>query len=277
MKIFKNKNDNYQLCLDPFDEYIYKDRSKYANYIFDKYSDSIMYSAKNTIIFENNYEVFTNADRTTFSISVEDLDTTSAIFKYSENGSVVALNFANYLSPGGGFLYGALAQEEMLCMESTLFPVLMYQYDEYYDIHYDHKNIYLDSYMAGDDMMYSPDVLFIKGGSLAKADIITAAAPALHIENSDFYKEYDYTEDTYYTSILYLRIKKILEISGMRDCDTLILGAFGCGAFQNDPKLVSGLFKKALDEVNIKAKHVVFAIPKKYSEENFECFYNTIL
>ncbi|WP_328985663.1 TIGR02452 family protein [Thiorhodovibrio winogradskyi] len=38
--------------------------------------------------------------------------------------SVLALNFANGVHPGGGFLHGAHAQEEVLCRSSALYATL---------------------------------------------------------------------------------------------------------------------------------------------------------
>ncbi len=58
-------------------------------------------------------------------IIMQDSDTVSSVFNnYEGDKRTAILNFANYHHPGGGFIRGAKAQEECICHESTLYPVI---------------------------------------------------------------------------------------------------------------------------------------------------------
>lgn len=50
----------------------------------------------------------------------------------------------------------------------------------------------------------------------------------------------------------------VLDILEKEECDTVILGAFGCGVFGNDPKL-------SKDREFYSAGSVIFAIPNELS------------
>jgi uncharacterized protein (TIGR02452 family) len=57
------------------------------------------------------------------------------------------------------------------------------------------------------------------------------------------------------------RIEKVLALSVLHGNDTLILGAWGCGVFQNDPAVIAQLFKDVLTTTfKNQFKKVVFAI-----------------
>ena len=175
--------------------------------------------------------------------------------------NVVSLNFASATHPGGGFLTGARAQEEYLCRSSALYlaikdsPIYAYHRRE------GHKRY-------SDAMIYSPDVPVFRDDEhrlLPKpylASFITSAAPLTkHLHPEELVGIPD---------ILRERIRKILTVAQIHGHDSLVLGAWGCGAFGNDGHLVAALFHQAL-EIDFKGafKEVTFAIVDTSPEEKF--------
>jgi len=180
---------------------------------------------------------------------------------------LVALNFASAKNPGGGFTSGAIAQEEDLCRASTLYPCLKSK-PQFYN-----KNILCDNCFYTDNIIYSPNVVFFRDqfNSLLEnafvLSIITSPAPCLRnlekTDNKDF-------QDVLYTTI-YNRAKKILQVAASQGHKIIILGAWGTGAFGNDPEMVASIFKEALKEMPY-FKHVCFAV---YDERQPPVVYET--
>lgn len=147
----------------------------------------------------------------------------------------LALNFANGIHPGGGFLYGSRAQEEVLCRSSALYSTLVN--DAMYEEH--RKRPLPDS---TDWAIYSPDVpVFRKdyGTELQEPwllSFLTCAAPYApgvgQPQSGDLLKK---------------RIHRVLQIAQACQHDVLVLGAWGCGAFANDPHRTATDFKQALE------------------------------
>lgn len=183
--------------------------------------------------------------------------TIEALLHESAYRKTTVLNFASAKNPGGGFIGGASAQEESLARSSSLYASLtknltMYQYNRAHS-----------SFLYSDYLIYSPDVLFWmndNGDFLDKpvpVHVITSPAPNKgamlqhHREN-----ELEALEDTFKR-----RIDHMLATAFSQQSECLILGAWGCGVFQNDPVKVAGYFKELLEGKYANCfKKIVFAI-----------------
>jgi uncharacterized protein (TIGR02452 family) len=170
----------------------------------------------------------------------------------------LALNFANGIHPGGGFLSGALAQEECLCRSSALYITL--ENDPMYECHKDRP--LPDS---TDWAIYSPNVPVFRtddGTSLEKTwqlSFITSAAPVA-----------TRMDKTLAAKLLEQRIFKILAVAHSLCYEQLILGAWGCGAFGNDPLRTAQSFRHTLEEHFSNAfAEIVFAITDWSTERRF--------
>lgn len=168
---------------------------------------------------------------------------------------VAALNFASAKNPGGGFLGGAKAQEEDLARCSALYPCLLTQ-REYYDVNRaEHSALYTDH------LIYSPDVPFFRDEGLAfleqpfHVSIITAPAP-----NAGAARKNSPQLVPRVPGVLRDRALKVLQVAAGQGHRTLVLGAWGCGAFRNDPRDAADAFSWALDSLPGAFDRVVFAV-----------------
>lgn len=161
----------------------------------------------------------------------------------------VALNFANGVHPGGGFLHGARAQEEVLCRSSALYSTLVD--DPMYGYH--RARPQPDS---SDWVIYSPDVPVFRSDDGEELDspwllsFLTSAAPyapAIGLATSG--------------DLLRRRIHRVLAVASACGHEALVLGAWGCGAFGNDPHRTAVDFRHALEaDFRGHFSNVVFAV-----------------
>ena len=184
-----------------------------------------------------------NAD--SFSLARKRAEQLSHGLKRKGEKPILVLNLANPVNPGGGVRRGAKAQEEDLCRKSSLLVSLeSAKAKAYYDY-----NRSLGTYMGSHALMIHPQVEIIKdeNGDLLPETVIvavmTCAAPML-IHGME-----GLTQQQYETMV-YDRITGMLKVAAYLGYQHLILGAFGCGAFGNDARIVSDLFYKALKDFN---------------------------
>lgn len=237
---------------------------EHTKWVERMYKHDILYSSDNTL--ECSFDSSATIERLLMTIPpeiiIEDTDSVSAIFKYSKmfDGGLAVLNFASFKNPGGMFLKGSSAQEESLCMSSTLYNVLKR-----------HENFYIENRkmlnrgLYLDRALYSPRIAFIKNPAIAyHCDVITCAAPNKGAAMRNGVSEQENT------IALTDRIRFILNICNYKEIDTVILGAYGCGVFKQDPYEVAMIFKNEINFMDlIMVNRIIFAIP---GGKNLEAF-----
>jgi len=173
------------------------------------------------------------------------------------HADVAALNFASATHPGGGFLHGAIAQEEDLARASALYRCLSTQ-PAYYDAHRAS-----DSPLYTDHVIHSPSVPFFRDHELALLEepfvvsILSAAAP-----NASEALRREAGAGPAISEVLLRRARVILDVAARRGHRVLVLGAWGCGVFGNDSADVANIFAHWLGHARFRGafERVVFAV-----------------
>ena len=178
---------------------------------------------------------FTNSD---FEVRNETtLMGAERLAKSKQFQKIGVLNFASAKNPGGGFLKGAQAQEESLARSSALYRSLL-KCPEYYDFHRSHKSL-----LYSERIIYSPDCPVFRNdeGTLLEepylVDFITSPAPNAGEIRRNQAKDVEKIRE-----VLYSRGAKLLSLAVYHECDALVLGAWGCGVFKNEPSMVAQMF-----------------------------------
>ncbi|MFI5494763.1 TIGR02452 family protein [Actinoplanes sp. NPDC051859] len=186
------------------------------------------------------------------AVEVTRESTLAAARRLAAAGDVAALNFASAKNPGGGFRTGAQAQEESLARASALYPCLT-AVPAYYAFHRTQSDP-----LYSDRVVYSPRVPVFRdddGALIAPAydvSFLTAAAPnrgAVRQNAADRA-----------AALLAIRARRVLAVAAAHGHRRLVLGAWGCGVFRNDPVIVAHAFAGALADTAGWFDQVVFAV-----------------
>ena len=178
------------------------------------------------------------------------------------------LNFASARHPGGGFLSGARAQEESLARASALVACIAPMREMY-----DHNRAER-SCLYSDYMIYSPRVPVFRDeeGTLLEAPYFTnfLTAAAVNVRPLAPH-EHAFIEPT-----MRQRAEKVLRVAHHQNHATVVLGAWGCGAFRNDPDMIARIFADLLQrggEFHNVFARVVFSILSHAKDgDNLETF-----
>ncbi|WP_018754292.1 TIGR02452 family protein [Paenibacillus terrigena] len=175
--------------------------------------------------------------------SVSNEATVKAIVDFAKAGKdrIGVLNFASAKNPGGGFLNGAMAQEESLAASSGLYGTQL-RNEGYYTANRAYRSM-----MYTNHAIYSPDVVFFRDEwfNLMRQPVTASVLtlPAVNygqvlLKGEDRQKAESVMKD---------RMRLTLAIFACKKDKHLILGAYGCGVFRNDPLKIAGWWQDLLD------------------------------
>lgn len=184
--------------------------------------------------------------------------TVRAVRDLVEEGAekIGVLNFASAKNPGGGFLNGAMAQEESLAASGGLYPTLT-RHEEYYQ-----RNRSCKTMSYTDCAIYSPEVVFFRDEDFNLVEKPVTAS-VLTIPAVNLRQALQKGEDPKAAKAkMKQRMSRALELFAVMGDQTLVLGAYGCGVFRNDPRDVARWWKELLLSPQLQGRFstVVFAV-----------------
>ncbi|MCD8069181.1 MAG: TIGR02452 family protein [Lachnospiraceae bacterium] len=210
---------------------------------------------------------------------------------YAKSQKVCVLNFASATNPGGGVKKGSSAQEECLCRCSSLYPCISADTVRR-GFHERHRKMLSTgklSMLYNDDCIYTPGVpVFKKDSPVPRilpekewfmVDVITCAAPNLRSKPSNYLDPASGTEAVKIRNsdlkVLHeKRASRIFDVAKANGVEIMILGAFGCGAFQNPPEIVAAGICGAVKQLHRRDfRTIEFAVfcPPGHTE-NYDAF-----
>ncbi|HEY3477762.1 MAG TPA: TIGR02452 family protein [Streptomyces sp.] len=179
--------------------------------------------------------------RTAFEVTAEDSLQAARRLHLAGAERIAVLNFASARNPGGGYLGGAKAQEEDLCRNALLYPCLL-RAPDYYAAHRDSPDLFYS-----DRVIWSPDVPVHRDdrGRLLEdpypVSFLTSPAP-----NAGQILRRDPAARDRIPQVLRRRADRVLAVAAQHGTRHLVLGAWGCGVFRNDPREVAEAFHSSL-------------------------------
>ena len=190
-------------------------------------------------------------------IAVADCDTVTAAIALAQRAAAGApppavLNFANASQRGGGYITGARAQEEDLC---RVIPAL---------------------YSALQQLVYPLDPATVPASSVAicrapgtyamapfATPVVVLTAAALDMRPVIAGQPQVLPTASAYDMEMRRRARVVLHAAHAVGCRDIVLGAWGCGVFQNDATAVANVFAAVLatSEWRCRFDTIIFAIP----------------
>lgn len=180
--------------------------------------------------------------------------------------SLACLNFASAKRPGGGFLNGSAAQEESLARSSALYATLQSQ-PEFYAFHRSQGSAFYSS-----RVIFSPGVPVFRDdeGCLLAQPWTTAFLTAAAV-NAGSVSGRGHAKNARIATAMTERVRMVLAVAACHRCEALVLGAWGCGIFRNDPRQIAAIFAESLADplFSNRFRHIEFAVYDPTAECTF--------
>lgn len=217
---------------------------------------------------------------TLFTLEVD--DTFNVLLRMKcEGKNPAGINMANAFKRGGGVERGCPAQEEALSRRSNFMAI--------------ENHPQAGKAVLGEGGIYSPHVVVFreddkKGYAFMESPqevaLLSVAAFDLRKTSSDRIKlglsgTASYTFEQLRNHQGFVngtknKIRNMLRAAAIHGHEHLVLGALGCGAFHNPPKLIATLFKEVFEEIEFRGcfEHVAFAVleARESDRENVAAF-----
>lgn len=197
-----------------------------------------------------------------FRVTMKNMKTDKCAIHCIENQigkHIVLMSFASRHEPGGSYLSGARTQEEDLCrVIPQLYPSLRGQHYPF-----EPDSILITPYVQIMRDSVPPYKLY-DTASMCQISVVSVAAPDLRIE------EFDLDRVTRTLINMFVGVKEALP-----ETDTLIMGAWGCGIFGNDPEIMSKIINDVIQMYGNLYKNIVFSIPNGL-DNNMKIFAGTL-
>ncbi len=178
--------------------------------------------------------------RVATQIIVEPLTTYEMTRRLVQQGHrPLVLDMANRYVAGGSVTTGARAQEETVCRQSNTYPALQ-------------RLQYPLPECGG---AFVPGVQFFRddtyeGVEPFTADVFASAAYNCNRAHGDGYDRPE--ADEVYSAGTDRKIRTMLRFAIENGNRALVLSAFGCGAFRNDPRLIADTYRRILNEAEFR-------------------------
>jgi len=179
--------------------------------------------------------------------------------RYEEAGldrKICVLNMANQFEPGGGFVRGRLAQEEILCMRTALYSQLTKK-------EYEGPNGF-GEFTAS---LQTNVPVLRKGLEDGFALLKKEERWPLNVVSLAGYDRHKLPKEEQRAPLkpeqyagVHTKVNSILCAAAYAGVKTVVLGALGCGAFANPPDQISAIFSNVIHRFAGVFENVYFAI-----------------
>ena len=260
----------------------------------DKLRNAVYNSGKNQYIVQESDRIATDSAprfEAPAKVIVSGKRSLEAAKAYADKGEKVCVhNFASATNPGGGVTKGSNAQEEAICRCSSLYFNISEEniVNGFYNKHRQLLRAEKMTATYNDDCIYTPEVMVFKSDTVSpelltekewySVDVITCAAPNLrerpsNMMNPDSGNKSVKLKEKDLKELHIKRMRRIFDIAKKEKEDVLILGAFGCGAFSNPPRVVADAMAAVVKEYQYDFKVIEFAVYcAPGNMENYEVF-----